>query len=102
MIKDKELKKIVTDVVDCLDQFFKPGDKFALNPEFLDDYDPNEEEALKTKIVQYFFEELEFDLESSKPIQEDKEAKIYKTNRENILLGYDGIDWWLKLKDKST
>ena len=90
MVEDEELKEAVIGAIEWVEKKIQPGDKVALHPtnfEILDGYAEEEEEELKTKIAHCAFEELGFNPDDSKPIQEDKGVKKYTTNLENILLG---------------
>jgi len=113
----KELKTILEDTIEGFDDLVERGDKFVFHPanfELTSDYlEKDDEEELDTEekirkkvVLNYVFKELEFDLKNPKLIKEetsktDEEKitiKYFETNQPNIILGFDGIDWWIEKK----
>lgn len=108
----KELGEALGDVVEGFEDLVEPGDRFGLHPlnfELTSDYNSEKdkkEEELRTKIIlNYTFKELGFDPKNpeivKEIVEEEKRIRWFKTNRPNIRLGYDEIDWWLELIEEN-
>jgi hypothetical protein len=106
------MEEVLGDVVEGFEDLVELGDRFGLHPlnfELTSEYDPEkdkEEENLRTKIIlNYTFQELGFNPKNpeivEEMIEEEKRIRWFKTNRPNIQLGYDEIDWWLELIEKN-
>ncbi|MCK4354869.1 hypothetical protein KAW43_00760 [Candidatus Parcubacteria bacterium] len=100
------------------DLLIEQDDKFVFHPanfELTSDYSDIEdqeelsaEEKLRKKVIlNYAFEEFGFDIKNpeiieEKIIQEGEETKTikyFRTNQPNLILGFDGVDWWIEKKD---
>jgi len=95
------LKSTLDCIIDGIPSFFKTKERFFLHPLNFDetrDYEDGEEEAKRKKIIlNFIFKELNIEFRGLELLVENNGEKLFKTNRPNILLGFDGqSDWWLE------
>ena len=92
----------------CTNEFINEAEAEFLRfkAENLDEKIKEVEDTTKKSILNFAFKELEFDpnnpeiIKQEKIKQNNKELTIqyFKTNQENLILVFDGIDWWLERK----
>lgn len=127
------LKDEVGDMVFGFEDLVPPGERFSIHTDnfestgkFIEKAEksfkklmaPKEANNLEEKIrevednarkvlLNFVFEELEFDPKDPEVIREEKTKegdreltiRYFKTNQENLILAYDGIDWWIEIKN---
>ena len=84
-----------------IEDVLSPGDRFPFHPlNFKATEECEDEEEAMEAILEFAFHELGFDGQKrailSDTIDREKgEERIFKTNRPNVFLGFDGVDWWI-------
>ena len=55
-------------------------------------------EELGKVILNFAFEDMEFDYENRELVKEREDEKLFKINNPELLLGRKGNDWWIEHK----
>ena len=57
-------------------------------------------EELGKVILNFAFKDMEFDYENRELVEENEDEKLFKINNPELLLGYNGNDWWIEHREE--
>lgn len=94
-----EVANAVAETVESLEMFVSPGYPFALHPgsfaeaeEFVKD-----EKRMPDILLLFALRALGMSAVDLELVKEQGEERWFRTSKSGVLLGTDGIDWWLEI-----